>query len=247
MTLRALKLRAYGPLAHFVDYVRVVSDIPSDQPYIRLPDGRLELVLRGACFGASLNVMGTRLTPLRKSSDAIGEAIHVRFKPGGAYPFFGVPLSELTDQIVPLDALLGPELDSLRVALEQPTAAERGAAVQRALLSRLVAPSYEPVSVPSVRRALRMLATAVTLPSVGQLADDLDVSSRQLRRAFADVVGVSPKAYLRIVRFQRVLRAARAQPSERWAGLAKAHGYYDQAHLVAELRALSGSVPSALR
>ncbi len=247
MTLRALKLRAQGPLAHFVEDVRVVSDIPGDQPYIRLPDGCLELVLRAAGFGSSLSVMGTRLTPLRKASAASAEVIRVRFKPGGAYPFFGVPLSELTDQIVPLDSLLGAEIHGLQTALEAHTPGARVAAVQRALSRRLASPAYEPASVPTVRRALRMLARASTLPSVDQLARDLEVSARQLRRAFADVVGVTPKAYLRILRFQRVVRAARARPGECWARLAEAHGYYDQAHLVSELRSLSGSLPSALR
>jgi AraC-like DNA-binding protein len=245
MALRALKLRVEGPLSHFVEYVRLVSDIPGAEPYIRLPDGRVELVMRPN--SSALNVMGTRLTPLQKLSEASDEAIHVRFKAGGAYPFFGVPLSALTDQVVPLSALLGDQIASLLEALEEPTPLARVAAVQRALTSRLRAPGYEPASVPAVRRALRQIADARQLPSVEQLANELGASTRQLRRAFADVVGVSPKAYLRIARFQRVLRAARAQPSEPWARLAEAHGYYDQAHLVAELRALSGKLPRSLR
>jgi AraC-like DNA-binding protein len=246
MSSLVAKLFAQGPLTHFVEHVRVVADIASTQPYVRLPDGRLELILSTGRWGASLNVTGTRLTPLRKPSQPISECILVRFKPGGAYPFFGVPLCELTDQVVPLDALLGPE-DALRDALEESTPSARVAAVQHALACCLAQPRFEPASVPMVRRALRVLTAPGPLPSVDQLALDLGVSARHLRRAFADVVGVTPKEYLRIVRFQRVLRTARARPSEPWARLAQTHGYYDQAHLVSEVRALSGLAPSSLR
>jgi AraC-like DNA-binding protein len=246
MSSLVAKLFAQGPLTHFVEHVRVVADIESAQPYVRLPDGRIELVLTTRHSDVSINVAGTRLTPLRKRSQASSESILVRFKPGGAYPFFGVPLCELTDQVVRLDALLGPE-DALRRALEASTPSARVAAVQHALACCLAQPSFEPASVPMVRRALRVLAAPGPLPSVEQLALDLGVSARHLRRAFADVVGVTPKEYLRIVRFQRVLRMARARPSEPWARLAQAHGYYDQAHLVSEVRALSGLAPGSLR
>jgi AraC-like DNA-binding protein len=54
---------------------------------------------------------------------------------------------------------------------------------------------------------------------------------------------VSPKVFTRLARFHRALRAARGRGRANWAGIAAAAGYYDQAHLVAEFRAIAGAAP----
>jgi AraC-like DNA-binding protein len=184
---------------------------------------------------------------MKKPSDAHDESFLVRFKPGGAYPFFGVPVAVLTDAVVPLSSLSAAVDSALQRALEEPTTLERAAAVQGVLAGALTNPVFEPASVPMVRRALRVLGASPELPRVADLAMHLGVSERHLRRAFDDVVGLSPKAYLRILRFQRAFKGARTSPSESWARIAQFHGYYDQSHMISEFRALSGQTPSALR
>jgi methylphosphotriester-DNA--protein-cysteine methyltransferase len=68
------------------------------------------------------------------------------------------------------------------------------------------------------------------------------VSERHLRNVFREEIGISPKRYARIARIRRV--AAKAG-TESWARLAADHGFYDQAHLVAEFRELLGVTPRA--
>ena len=245
--LRSKKLRPVPALAAFVDHVRVVSCVPDGAPYERLPDGTVELVVREAAVGFSINVMGTRLSPLRKPSDAHDESFLVRFKPGGAYPFFGVPVAQLTDDVVPLASLNATTVSALQEALQAPTTIARACALQSVLVAALSRPVFEPASVPVVRRALRLLSGAADLPRVSNLAGHLGVSERHLRRAFDEVVGLSPKEYSRIVRFQRAFQSARMSPERTWSRIAQFHGYYDQAHMIAEFRALSGQTPSALR
>jgi AraC-like DNA-binding protein len=63
---------------------------------------------------------------------------------------------------------------------------------------------------------------------------------------FRDTVGVSPKAFARLARFRRALRAARDNAPASWASIAASAGYYDQAHLIAEFRAIAGVTPRAL-
>ena len=78
------------------------------------------------------------------------------------------------------------------------------------------------------------------------VAVDLGVSERHLRRVFRENVGVSPKAFAKLMRFRCALRAANEDTHASWASIAAAAGYYDQAHLIAEFRAIAGVTPSAL-
>jgi AraC-like DNA-binding protein len=94
-------------------------------------------------------------------------------------------------------------------------------------------------------------ATAVTralalkgLIDVSDLACAAGVSPRQLERLFRDRVGIPPKLFLRIVRFQEVLRATRTgAPDAGWAAFASEHGFYDQAHFINDFKAFLGRTP----
>ena len=78
------------------------------------------------------------------------------------------------------------------------------------------------------------------------VAADLGVSERHLRRVFREAIGLSPKAFTKLTRFHRARSAARQDVHESWASIAAAAGYYDQAHLIADFRAISGVTPRAL-
>lgn len=79
------------------------------------------------------------------------------------------------------------------------------------------------------------------------LARQLDLTDRQLRRLFADEVGMSPKAYGKRLRFAAAMIAAEQPRSSGWADIAAAFGYADQAHLIRDSRDLTGVSPERLR
>ena len=249
--LQSQKLAAPPSLASFVSYVRVTAAPErgvAHVPYVRLPDGQLELLLYVAPDDETLRVVGTRMRALHKPSTVGHAFLSVRFKPGGAYPFFGVPLSALTDQLVDLADLWGDAAHVLRDALGNTHHREtRIAAVERALTHRLATAAFEPASAPSVRRAVRLVEAAPALPTVEALARDLGTSTRHLRRTFLEVVGIGPKQYLRVARFQRALHAVKRAPFMPLATIAERTGYSDQSHFSADFQALSGTPPSALR
>ncbi|MEY4515421.1 MAG: hypothetical protein RLZZ450_7543 [Pseudomonadota bacterium] len=231
------------------------APVPSDpapssiarSDYQRLPDGQLELIVRFDERGVGGYVVGPRMHALRKHNDTAQSFLSVRFKAGGAYPFFGRPLSSLIDQLVPLEDFWGEGAEQLSHALARAHGHDaRVETLERALAHRLTVATFEPASVPAVRRAVRLLAAAPSLPSVDELAREVGSSARQLRRAFSDVVGVAPKQYLRVVRFQRALRAARRAPATPWSAIARSVGYFDQSHLHAEFVALGGATPTTL-
>jgi len=231
-------------LGRFVRSFRLFTDmdaLPHAPNYRRLPDGETELSVRFGEAGASASVIGTRTAVLEKPSAKSVRALLVRFRLGGAHPFFGRPLSALTDQVVPLEDVWSPAARSQFAAA---SGVDGVAASLLAVLER--GDAYDPASARTVRRALQLIASGRGLPRVPRLAAELGVSERQLRRGFDEVIGLSPKHYLRVVRFRRALRVARAAPSPDWAAIAEEVGYYDQAHLIADFREMSGMTPRVL-
>ncbi|WP_343073580.1 helix-turn-helix domain-containing protein [Pyxidicoccus fallax] len=246
MTAPALQLEPKRELSRFVESYRVVPDGAAVDAYVRLPDGHMDLVVRFTSTFSGVYAVGTRLSALRKPSEQVPpRTLIVRFKPGGAYPFFGVPLSELTNRVVSLDTLWGPDGGRLRERLaEAPSVTVRRHLVEEALLERLRGSDvFEPPSAYLVRRAVRLVSEARELPRVEGLARGLGISTRQLRRAFEDVVGVGPKEFTRLVRFQRAVRAWRHATEPDWGAIAAATGYYDQSHLITDFKALTGATP----
>jgi AraC-like DNA-binding protein len=77
------------------------------------------------------------------------------------------------------------------------------------------------------------------------LSEHVGLSARRFTRLFTLEVGLTPKLYARIERFQRVLREMDA-PAGDWTDIAQRCGYFDQSHLIRECRAMSGFTPGEL-
>jgi AraC-like DNA-binding protein len=230
-------------LSPFVRSMRFVSETPADSSYRRLPDCESELLVQVGATRTGATFVGARTLSLVKPVSECGSALLVRFRAAGAYAFVRGPMSELTDQLLPLEELWGQDArDSLFEDRDPSRAAQRVGETLQGLLR--TAHAREPASVPAIRRAVRLVQQAEALPRVHELAAELGLSERQLRRGFDDVVGVSPKRFLRIARFRRALRSARAAERPDWARIAEQHGYFDQAHLIADFREMTGQTPS---
>jgi AraC-like DNA-binding protein len=147
-------------------------------------------------------------------------AMAVHFRPGGAFPFLGIPLSDLENAYVGLDDIWGRSGIGLHERLiDAPTMAARFSIVETFLLS-------QPSS--SVRMA--------------DFRDLVGVSSKRLIALFRAEVGLSPKAYARIRRFQAALRLLGM--GRAGARVAADVGYFDQAHFVREFRSFTGMTPT---
>ena len=236
------------PLDRFIERIHIMSPRPGEtrRKVDLLPDGSTCLVMRLFKSGAAdIAVRGPRTYAYYKSAPAIPLSLIVVFRPGGAYPFFGLPVSELTDDIVALEELWGASGRALldRIVVTAQSGGDIAAVVENGLLGRLRAHPFEPPSAVAARGAVRLLAHGDR--SVADVARELGISERHLRRAFRAAVGFSPKTYARIARFQRALALGRARPG-RWNDVAIATGYFDQAHLTADFRELALVPPGAL-
>ncbi len=173
-------------------------------------------------------------------SDSLEEAsvLGVHFRPGGAFPFFGGSVGEMSDTHMDLDAAWGPAAAELRERLAcAPSTQERFALVEQALRDRLAA-TLE--GHPAVPFALRALSGSTR---VHEIAHHLDLSGRRLIEVFRSEVGLTPKTFSRVLRFQRVISRIGPGGEPDWALLSLECGFFDQAHLINDFRDFTGMTP----
>jgi AraC-like DNA-binding protein len=116
------------------------------------------------------------------------------------------------------------------------------AAVESALLSAENTVRGSDLVIAESARRITLAKGALDLAA---LARELGLSIRQLERRFLAAVGLSPKLFCRIQRFNNVFQVL-GQPSCNWVETAVACGYYDQAHLIRDCKDLSGNTPATL-
>jgi AraC-like DNA-binding protein len=207
-------------------------------------------------FGALLG--GLHSTPALITHDGAQSGIQVALRPFGARALLGLPAGELADLDVPAEAVLGGVCAELRArVLAAPGWPERFAALDEFLLRRLTAtaatatraaPAATPAA-PEVRFAWRRLLQTGGTARVSDLAAETGWSGRHLTSRFRAEIGLTPKAAARVIRFDRarhllIRQAGEKSSGYRLADLAAACGYFDQAHLAREFRALAGCPPS---
>ncbi|MGI8720674.1 MAG: helix-turn-helix domain-containing protein [Geodermatophilaceae bacterium] len=169
--------------------------------------------------------------------------LEVGLTPVGAQRLLGRSMREVTGHVVPLSdafGLLGAELrEQILEASDWPG---RFAIVERFLIDRFVESPKPPAA---LEWALaRMHATAGNL-EIGALTTELGCSRRYLIGQFNDHVGVPPKLFARILRFQRACSLA-ASGTEGWSEIAQRTGYYDHAHLIRDFQQFAGRTPANL-
>lgn len=202
-----------------------------------LPDGCVDVVVGsdGRRF-----VAGPDTGPVLHSVPAGATVTGLRFRVGAAGVGLDLPVAELRDERVPLDALWNGDAEEVgeRVGLAADTRG-RLAVLQEAVLARIGdAVALDPVVTEAALRLGRPGAR------VNEIGPELGVSERDLRRRFQRAVGYGPKLLDRVLRFQRFL--ARAGRSPDLATTAFELGYADQAHLTRACRELSGLPPTKL-
>jgi AraC-like DNA-binding protein len=168
--------------------------------------------------------------------------IQINLTPLGAYRLLGLPMGELANQVVELDALRGrvvAELvERLAVAPSWPAAFD----ILDGVLAGWIADG--PDVDPAVAWAWDQLTRSHGLVPVGLLADEIGWSRRHLVSRFRQQVGLPPKATGRVLRFRRAVELLGLPGSI--ADVAAECGYADHSHLVREFRSLAGCTPSEL-
>jgi AraC-like DNA-binding protein len=198
-------------------------------------DGYVQRVLPDACADVIVSVSGAATvvgpaTSVHLPRLPAGERLRgLRFRTAAIGSALGLPADELRDLQVPLRDLF-PAHEAGRIADQ----------VWRGELPSFLDPGVRELRVEHALAGLRRQVR------VAEIADDLGLSARHLRRLVLAHTGLEPRTLARVVRFQRFLDLSDRAAEPSLAGLAARAGYADQAHLTREVRALSGLTPSAL-
>src|SRR5688572_16464831 len=246
------------PLAQFVENMWLVQDFATD--YTRekiLPDGAIELIIDldtqpKTIFESEASehfrtvrkawISGERTRYIVIGAEENQSMVGIRFRPGGAYPFFPFPISELSEFVTELDLIWGSLVDDIRdqlVGIESPD--ERLLRLESFLL-RQARRSLEANRL--ITYAVYQLQHSPQFLAIRDLANTIGITQKHLISQFEKVVGLRPKSFARVCKFQKVVNLIEQQKEIEWAAIAADCGYYDQAHFIKEFHAFSGVNPS---
>lgn len=252
------------PIAPLVPHVEMLwaSERGGALPHSRefnLPTGRADIVIP--------LLDEQRISRYRDSDDTVGEHHHggvvhgahdhasqrdttgascvvgVHFKPGGAAAFFGGALPDLHNRTVPLEALWGPSARALRDELQgTPGPHARLLRLEAYLMARL---AFARPGDGLVAEALRTMARDPAAASIEPLQRASGLGPTRFISRFEQHVGLTPKRYLRVLRFHTLLSRVALTPPGDWALAAAEAGYADQSHLIHEFKRITGMTPTA--
>ena len=171
------------------------------------------------------------------------ECFVIMFQPGGLHRLFSIPMQELTDRNYEARSVLGPCVSELEQRLADcRTFEERVRTADDFLFRRSVSvPSFQAIS----EAARRILASGGG-ESITALAEEAGLSVRQFERGFAHQIGVRPKLYGRIARFEAALDSKARFTTKSWTDIAHEFGYYDQMHMIHDFEDLAGDTPTTI-
>ncbi len=166
----------------------------------------------------------------------------IQFAAGGAFPFFRMPASEMENQSVDLDSLWpGIAREFRERLLAAASIPEMFVLAEEYLLAQLVRPLELH---PAVQYAKQRLGAHFPTGRVATVLEEVGISQRRFIQLFHEQVGLTPKAFSRVRRFQRILQTIHGSRAVDWIDVALNCGYYDQAHFIHDFREFSGLTPT---
>ena len=220
------------------------------QPEKIFPDGYMELIIhyRDAFHKINGNqvekqansfVYGQLEEFIELLPSSLTGVMGIKFYPQGLSHFTSVPVNEFRQQAIELSHIFKSDCRQLETAIVlAKDASERVNIIEQFLLSCLKEPSKNNGLIKSVIKDIYYSGGNIT---VREMVQQYKTSERQIERLFTQAVGLSPKTFSRIVRFQQVFNLA--PKVNNLTSLALEAGYFDQAHFAREFKSFTGLSP----
>jgi len=262
MKNRAIQYREYKPTTTLQAYVECYwtgtpdPGVPDAEGVHRvLPDGCIDIVVEfDLCpgedgepivpgFADKAAVVGAMSRPLIVNSGRRTCFLGVRFRPGKAISILGGSAGELTDLSIPLGEIWNQNAggDFENELTDRRTIASKIGLVERVLLDKLCRKRDDD---PYVGALIDLIVRKRGAVSIEGLSEFAGISRQHIARKFDRYVGISPKLFSRVMRFQDLMTTIRAGRNIDWASTALDLGYYDQAHMISDFKEFSGKTPA---
>ena len=169
------------------------------------------------------------------------ESFVIMFQPDGLHRLFSIPMHELTDEDYEGHSLLGAFISGVQQrlggckSLEERARCVDGFLLRRAMDSR----SYDGISA-----AANRIVVGAGRVEIAALANRAGLSMRQFERRFIQQVGMRPKLFARIARFEAALDTKACSATKSWTDVAHEFGYYDQMHMVHDFGEFTDKTPT---
>jgi AraC-like DNA-binding protein len=248
------QIKPSSSVARYVEFYWTLEDTPTASYIHRIvPDGRACMVINFAnpfqsfakgkwqlqppCFA-----IGQITGPILLRPSGRSRLLGVQFRPEGVTQLLRLPMCELTNSAIALDDFSLGWLRQIEQVREIPSLTQAIAEIDRILYRRAAQTATEN---DLISYAISEIERTAGSADIKGIANAMGCSTRQLQRRFKNTVGISPKLFGRMQRFQGVLRAMTNSTLD-WVSIAIDCGYYDQAHLIRDFREFSGKTPSSL-
>jgi AraC-like DNA-binding protein len=169
------------------------------------------------------------------------EMFIINFHKGKSYPFVEMPLYELTDSVVDGELVLTNEIMDLRdMLLEAATVTQKFSKAETYLNKKFC---HKLIINPFIEFAVNKILKTPHQLSMEYISAKVGYSQKHLIKLFKDSVGLTPKSFLKVIRFQKAINEIEHSKKADWTGIALESGYYDQAHFINDFKAFSGFTP----
>jgi AraC-like DNA-binding protein len=217
-----------------------------------LPDGCPELVFNLSDRFQRIEGLKIEIQPATLFAGQISRGISikptgnvdlfgVRFQPAGASALGRYSLNELTDRMFDIETVFGREGKQLEELVNLARNFESKIGVFESFVFSGLRRRESAATITAA--AIDVILRHVGNISISKLSEHLNISERGLERSFREHVGLAPKKFARIVRFQNVVRTIESATERTMLDTALSFGYFDQSHMIRDFREFSGKSP----
>jgi AraC-like DNA-binding protein len=217
--------------------VQIIFDLTDDPKYIYHNETLKEIQ---SCQNVWFS--GFRTEPITIPSGKESEMLIVQFKKGKAFPFLSEPMQNLTNYVVDAELVLKSEILNIRERL----LASRTIDLKFQILEENLLQCYlnKLQQNPFVDFAISKILACPNQVSIKEISQNVGFSHKHVCKIFKENVGVTPKAFLKIIRFQKAIQQIEEQRIMDWSAIAYDCGFYDQSHFIADFKVFSGFTPT---
>ena len=211
-----------------------------------IPDGCMDIVFNMSSLSKRKEgvVVGTMTSPEENLVNDLRYFVGIRFWPGAIVPFIKNSAKDFTNKGFSLEYVWGKENTILNESVYEAKNINDIIKILEKTLKKKLLDIFYIDSV--IKNMLYNVYKSKGNISVKALSINLNISQRQLSRKVNEWIGVSPKTFNNIVRFQNIINELSTKRNRNFSEIALNNGYYDQAHFIKEFKAFYGKTPGQL-